>query len=421
MNRFRLFVFSALLLLLSLTCGAASGEYIVYLRSNTPDLLTKSDGMPAFSVVDADTLADLQAKDAVLWYEEDAVVHLLGTVGYSDTHYALKWDLTMIDAQSAWNNGYKGAGVTIGVIDSGVQSDHPDLAGRLLPTVCYLKNGDADTDTIGHGTFVTGMIAAGINGIGSIGVAPEATVKPLKCFDADVETTISMIIPAIYDAVDIYGCRILNMSLGVQTDSQTLKAAIDYALENGCVVVAAAGNDGNAVLNYPAAYAGVIGVGAVNPSKKVASFSQRNESVMIVAPGEQVVSTLPNSQYGRGDGTSFATPLVSGAAALLLAAEPDLTVTEMLDLLTRTAVPLGTAEYSTNYGYGLLHIGRALRALNGISGDLDRDGDPTVKDALLLLHAMLNASTTVDMSIADVDGDGMLTLKDVVLLLYTAA
>ena len=416
------FLFVCLLLsALSLVCAAAEGDYIVYLRQEDSALLAAKDGRPAYTVVDADELAALEAEDKVLWYEEDIELFLLGSVGFSDPYYAQKWDLAVIDAQRAWNEGYMGDDIIIGVVDSGVQPDHPDLAVNLLPSVCYLDGVSAETDTFGHGTFVTGMLAAAGNGIGTVGVAPKAKVKPLKCFESGVETTVSMAAPAILDAVDKYGCRILNLSFGAPKASQTLKNAIDYAIGKGCIVVAAVGNDGNAELNYPAAYPGVIGVGSVNASKAVSSFSQRNESVKLVAPGEQVVSTYTGSRYGSWEGTSFAAPLVSGAAALLLGADDTLGPGEMSALLTRSAVRLGEETYSTSYGYGLLNIGRALRSLADIPGDLDCDGAVTMRDALLLLRAILHADSLADITVADMNGDGALTLVDVLLLLRAAA
>ena len=221
--------------------------------------------------------------------------------------------------------------------------------------------------------------------------------------------------------MDKYGCRILNLSFGAPKASQTLKNAIDYAIGKGCIVVAAVGNSGNAELNYPAAYPGVIGVGSVNASKAVSSFSQRNESVKLVAPGEQVVSTYTGSRYGSWEGTSFAAPLVSGAAALLLGADDTLGPGEMSALLTRSAVRLGEETYSTSYGYGLLNIGRALRSLADIPGDLDCDGAVTMRDALLLIRAILHADSLADITVADMNGDGTLTLVDVLLLLRAAA
>lgn len=421
MKRLHFLLACILLFALSLVCAAAEGDYIVYLRPEDSALLAAEDERPAYSVVDADELAALEAAGKVLWYEEDIELFLIGSVGFSDPYYAQKWDLATIDAQSAWNEGYMGDGIVIGVIDSGVQPDHPDLAANLLPSVCYLDGVSAEADTIGHGTFVTGMLAAAGNGIGTVGVAPKAKVKPLKCFENGVKTTVSMAAPAILDAVDKYGCRILNLSFGATESSQTLKNAIDYAMDKGCIVVAAVGNSGNAVLNYPAAYPGVIGVGSVNASKAVSSFSQRNESVKLVAPGEKVVSTYTGSRYGSWEGTSFAAPLVSGAAALLLGADDTLGPGEMSALLTRSAVRLGNETYSTSYGYGLLNIGRALRSLTGMRGDIDCDGAVTMRDALLLLRAILHADSLADITVADMNGDGALTLVDLLLLLRAAA
>ena len=141
MKYLRVLLIAVFFAMLSTAAHAADEQYIVYLRTDDSALLAAKDGMPAFSVVDADTLARLQSEDAVLWYEEDVEIRLTAA-GYSDPYYIKKWDLTMIDAQSAWNMGYMGEGITIGVIDSGVQPDHPDLAENLLPTVCYLEGVD---------------------------------------------------------------------------------------------------------------------------------------------------------------------------------------------------------------------------------------------------------------------------------------
>lgn len=406
---------------LLLAAHAAEGDYIVYLRQDDPALLSAKSGSDAYIVVDADTLASLEAEGRVLYYEEDAELFLLGTVGFSDPYYAQKWDLTLIDAQGAWNAGYMGDGIIIGVIDSGVQADHPDLAANLLPAVSFLDGISADVDTVGHGTFVTGMLAAAGNGIGTVGVAQKAKIKPMKCFENGVKTTVSMTVPAIYKAVDDYGCKILNLSFGSTEDSKTLHDAVQYAIDKGCIVVAAVGNDGKTALNYPATYPGVIGVGSVNARKAVSSFSQKNESVKLVAPGEKVVSTFTGSRYGSGDGTSFATPLVSGAAALLCCADDSLSPQRMYCLLTGTATPLGAAAYSTSYGYGLLNIGGALRTLAGVPGDLDGDGAVTMRDVLLLLRAVVQTEDPLDMFIGDMNGDGTLSSADVLLLLRAAA
>lgn len=411
-----------LLLAFSLSVCAADyvhekKQYIVYQSSDSVSLLGE-DEFPVFSVVGESTLMKMLEANPDLRYEEDCDIFLIGE--YSDPFYSQKWDLNMIGAETAWKAGYTGEGIKIAVIDSGVMVDHPDLQENMLPGACYTDTTGEVTDNYGHGTFAAGMIAAGLNGIGTVGAAPQAKIVPLKCFE-EKSGKLSYLVSAIRDAVDVYGCKIINMSLGTTTNSELLEEAVNYALGKGCILVAAVGNDGNAVLNYPAAYDGVIGVGSVDSTKAVSAFSQRNGSVMLVAPGEKVVSTYNNGGYAAWSGTSFAAPLASAAAAVLLGFDDTLESAEMASLLKTYAEDLGDAGYDTSYGYGLLDLGRCVRALMKTPGDADRDGLFTVRDALLLLHALLNADDSVDAELADVDGDGYLSLRDVILVCKMAA
>lgn len=412
-------IFSLILLILALPISAQAAtdgwqdkEYIVYRSRDNVELLDEV-GFVDFAVVGASELAALLVADESLLYEENREVRLLGD--YSDTYYALKWDLNLIGAEIAWDAGYMGNGVKIAVIDTGVQTSHPDLRENLLPGACYVDTTGDITDTNGHGTFVAGMIAAGLNGIGSVGAAPQAKIVPLKCFN-EKTGKLSDLIAALRDAVDAFDCKIINLSLGLPEGSELLRQAVNYAIDAGCIVVAAVGNDGTNTLYYPAAYDGVIGVGSVNSAKVVSSFSQQNKSVMLVAPGENVVSTYCNGGYASWSGTSFAAPLVSAAAAVLLGIDNTLESFAMAELLTKYAEDLGDIGYDTAYGYGLLNLGRAIRALRKTPGDADRDGLFTVHDVLILLNSLLNGDGAVESVIADVDENGDFSLRDIILL-----
>ena len=165
----------------------------------------------------------------------------------------------------------------------------------------------------GHGTMVAGLIHL---------VAPEAKIMPLRAFGADGSATISQIVQAIYFAVDSH-VDVINMSFSVKQDSPSLKAALDYAASKGVICVAAAGNDGQAIQVWPAAYSTVIGVASTNNSQIRSLFSNfGNALVSLAAPGEGVITTYPKQHYAQVWGTSFSTPMVSGTAALFSGYQP---------------------------------------------------------------------------------------------------
>jgi subtilisin family serine protease len=195
-------------------------------------------------------------------------------------------------------------------------------------------------------------------------MAPDVEIVPLKCF-SEQGGKVSAVAQAIFDAADLFSCQVLNMSFGMETDSEALRSAVRHAAEQGVLLVAAAGNNGTTGLRYPAAYTQVIGVGAVDSGKAVSSFSQRNDSVFITAPGQDVYGlsiTGPNA-YQTWRGTSFSAPMVTAAAALALSVEPELTQAAFENLLRETAEDLGAAGYDTEYGYGLLRVDRLLSSL----------------------------------------------------------
>ena len=232
---------------------------------------------------------------------------------------------------------------------------------------------------MGHGTFITGILAAATgNGVGVAGLAPQAEIVPLKCFTAKTGS-ISAVVAAIYDGVDVYQCQVLNMSFGVKQSGvesglpenpRALEEAVAHAEEKGVILVAAAGNapsgsTGNDPVLYPAGYDTVIGVGSVDREKAISKFSYQNDSVYITAPGQGLhgLGIASGTTYVTGQGTSYAAPMVSAAAALALSVKPELTPAEFRDLLRDTVEDLGEAGWDTVYGHGLLDIGGLLEIL----------------------------------------------------------
>ena len=278
-----------------------------------------------------------------------------------DPFSPLQWDMKMIGMDRAWNSGLTGKGVRVGVIDSGISSATLDIPmsriekGKNLSTASGIF-ASPTVDTEGHGTFVSGIIGASKgNGISIAGVAPEVTLIPVKTLSREAE--------AIYACVDEYHCDVINMSMGGPADTQELREAVQYANEHGVIIVASIGNEGNAQVNYPAAYADVIGVGAVDKNKKVCSFSNKNDSVFVTAPGEKVLSLGPTPLLVyRSSGTSFSAPFVTGLAALLKQAHPDMTTDDFKAILQQSSEDLGAPGYDIDYGWGLIQAPEAIEA-----------------------------------------------------------
>jgi len=346
------------------TTEAADG-YIVKLKEtaeNTASLMENTElreingdaGLyHAASVSDISKLGD-----DVLYYEPDYTVTLAELP--NDTYASKQWSIDYLGVTSAWDAGYDGDGVKIAVIDSGVNSAHEDFSGTDFGIEYNVMDGSQDvTDENGHGTFVCGILgAARNNGVGIAGFCTGVTLVPIKCFGKSTETNASYIISAIYKAVDTYGCDVINLSLGTDADMTSMRDAVEYAADKGVIVIAAVGNAGTAKLSYPAAYDCVIGVGSVDQNGLVASFSEKNQSVFIVAPGVGIVSldNKSNTTYNKGDGTSYSTPFVTVAAAFLKQYAPDATVSDFKTLLQTSSIDGGTEGYDTSYGYGKLNI-----------------------------------------------------------------
>lgn len=265
------------------------------------------------------------------------------------------WGINAVGAPAAWTAGYTGAGVKIAVIDTGI-APHPDLViagGRSF--VSYTTS-YADDD--GHGTHVAGIIGARNNDIGHVGIAHESSLYAVKVLDNTGSGTWSAVISGIDWAVT-NDMDIMNLSLGGSSGSSTMEAAINNAVANGTLVVAAAGNSGTATgdtdtVNFPAKYTNAIAVGATTSSGVRASFSSTGPAVDIAAPGASIKSTYLNNGYATLSGTSMATPYVAGNLALLKQANPTATITELRNILQSTATDLGVSGVDTWYGHGLI-------------------------------------------------------------------
>lgn len=272
----------------------------------------------------------------------------------------------IIQAPEIWPET-KGKGITVAVLDTGCDTDHPDLMDRIIGGYNFTKDDGGDSlkfeDYNGHGTHVAGTIAATLNNNGVVGVAPEANLLILKVLGKNGSGQYDWIIKAIQYAID-QKVDIISMSLGGPNDVKALHDVIIKAVNQNILVVCAAGNDGDGKdstdeFGYPGCYNEVISVGAVNLERKSSGFTNSNNQVDLVAPGEKIISTYLNGTFATLSGTSMATPHVSGALALLKvisnsAFERDLTVPELYSQLIKRTVPLGNSPNIE--GNGLVYL-----------------------------------------------------------------
>ncbi|WP_309238145.1 S8 family serine peptidase [Actinoplanes aureus] len=323
-------------------------------------------GRPVFTIGEA---GRVMRAASVLSVETDVPVRALAG---SDPYRSSQWDLVKIGATRAWGVS-TGAGVTVAVIDTGVDGAHPDLRGKVLAgydTIGDVAGGDSDEN--GHGTHVAGTIAALTgNGVGVSGVAPGARILPVKALGADGSGWMSDTAEGIVWAAD-HGAQVINMSLGTADQMGAVTAAVAYARSKGVTVVAAAGNERTkgSPVSYPAADPGVIAVAATDAADRYAYYSTAGAYVDLAAPGSVILNTFPTSLerrgYGTMSGTSMAAPHVAAAAALVKAYRPAATPDQIEQTLERSAVDLGARGFDRDYGYGRLDAAAALASLSQV-------------------------------------------------------
>ncbi|MGA9714726.1 MAG: S8 family peptidase [Aeromicrobium sp.] len=294
----------------------------------------------------------------------------------NDTLRSKQWALTRFQAETAWKTS-TGSGVVVAVIDTGVRAAHPDLKGQILKGYDFVEPGTSAEDSNGHGTHVAGIIAAiADNRRGVAGLARRAKILPVRVLDSSGSGDTAAVARGIVWAVD-HGAKVINLSLGSMWSDSAGRAAVEYAQSKNVVVVAAAGNDGCGLLlgsptSYPAAYPGVIGVGAIDSNGSTASYSSCGSWVDVVAPGTKVVSTMIEApDRGLGcpktycylSGTSMATPYTAAAAALKIARiGKGWRASKVSALVLSTADDVGPRGRDSRTGQGIINPRRLLAA-----------------------------------------------------------
>lgn len=318
----------------------------------------------------AQWLAELRANDKVAYVQPNERVHVLSStqsnVKANDPYLSRQSYLDLIGAKKAWNTVHDQTDITIALVDTGVDFNHPDLKGNLLGGVNLLDSSLPPQDDNGHGTNVAGVLAAaGNNGAGIAGILWRSRIMPIKALDEDGAGDESKLGEGILYAVR-KGATIVVLSVGLYRYSTYMRDIVQYAESKGVLLVAASGNDGTqlgsrAAVEYPAAYPTVLAVGGVKPNGLPEPRSNSGPEIDIAAPWN-VFTTALGGGYREEEGTSMAAPQAAAAAALVLMKHPHFKPYEVRELLRQTAKDIGNPGIDEATGYGLLQVDKAVTA-----------------------------------------------------------
>jgi thermitase len=313
-----------------------------------------------------DSIRKFQGIPGVKYAEPNYIYHAL--LVPNDPFFATKqWGPQKINAPAAWDTTTGSPSVVIAILDTGIATAHPKFSGKIVAggTNCTQDLGGVE-DTNGHGTHVAGIAAAtGNTGIGIAGIAWGAQILPIKVLDSAGRGS-SITVACGIDAVRLYAVAnpttrvVVNTSLGGEGYSWAMKDSIDAAIQNNVLIISAAGNSGKAAVLFPAAYPGVMAVGATIPTNDRATFSSYGAELSVAAPGADIYSTWLGGGYAFLSGTSMAAPHVTGVAALLRGLNPGFIPTQVRAQIEQTATRLGPSGFDPQFGWGLVNAAAAV-------------------------------------------------------------
>jgi subtilisin family serine protease len=295
--------------------------------------------------------------------ELDMIVTLDQTI--TDPSFNRSWALPKIEAPAAWDFS-TGDGIIVAVLDTGVDSTHPDLAANMVPGWNMFDNNDDTADVHNHGTWVAGTIAAAANnGAGSAGVAWSAEIMPVRISNPDGAAFISTIANGIRWAAD-HGAKVVNNSFSGVAGSATIRSAAQYLRNKGGVLVVSAGNTGSRLNHSPSDV--ILVASATDSSDQRPSWSSYGPYVDIAAPGVSIFTTSRGGGYSFVSGTSFSSPIVAATAALMFAANHELTPADLDQLMLSTTTDLGAPGFDDFYGTGRVDASAAVVAASTMIG-----------------------------------------------------
>jgi thermitase len=320
----------------------------------------------------------------------------------TDPYFGSEWHLPKVGAPNAWDTS-QGAGVTIAILDSGVDATHPDLSPNMVPGYNFYSNNTDTTDACGHGTAVAGVAAAATNnGTGVAGVAGQSRIMPIRVayFDSTQNgcyAYYSTVINGLTYAAD-HGARVANVSYGGLAASSTVQSAAQYMKGKGGLVFVSAGNDG--INANVASTSTMIPVSATDSNDSIASWSTYGAFVALSAPGAGIWTTSQGGIYQAWTGTSFSSPLTAGVAALMMAANPALDGTKIESLMYTTAVDLGAAGRDIYYGYGRVDAAAGVKAAVASTVTIDTQA-PTASISAPIAFSSVSGLVAVNVSATD--------------------
>ena len=278
----------------------------------------------------------------------------------NDLYYSKQNYLKRINIENAWEEVNSTPELTIAIIDTGIDFQHPDLKENIVAGINLIDKQGTSQDDNGHGTNVAGIVAAtGNNNLGVTGITWKAKLMPIKVLDEKGEGDSFLVGQGIRYAVD-HGAKILLLSLGEPVFTPFMKEAVDYAESKNVLIVAASGNEGKD-MNYPSAFPNVLSVGAINHEDLYANYSNYGQQLDVVAPGDGIYTTGLKGIYTENSGTSMAAPQVAGLAALLMQKYPDLTPSQIRDLIKLSADDVDQKGWDARTGYGKINVAKALQ------------------------------------------------------------
>ena len=285
----------------------------------------------------------------------------------NDTYYSVEWFLPKIQAPSAWDTTTGRTNVVIAILDTGVESTHPDLVGKLVPGWNFYDNNANTADAFGHGTGVAGVAAAASNnGIGVASLAWLCPIMPIRISNTNGVATTSLAAQGVTWAAD-NGAKVANISY-IMTSSAVITTAAQYLQSKGGLLTISAGN--NATFDTNADNAFVLTVSATDQNDALSTFSNTGNNIDLCAPGESIKVLMGGGLYGTGTGTSLSAPIVAGVAALVMSANPNLTGVQVQQLLKNNADDLGQPGWDTSFGYGRVNAFRSVQAAIGYTGTI---------------------------------------------------
>lgn len=362
---------------------------------------------PGLSAEEA--VAKLSRREELKFAELDRAVSV--GMAVNDPYMGSSWHLSKIGAPQAWDTTL-GAGVTIAILDSGVNSAHPDLKDRMVPGYNWQDNNSDTSDICGHGTAVAGAAAASVNNaIGGAGVAGSAKIMPVRIAYMDPAqgcyAYYSVIVSGLTYAAD-NGARVANVSFGGLAASASFKSAARYMKNKGGLVFISAGNSN--IDENMAADNAFIAVSSTDSSDNRSGFSSWGNFVSLAAPGSGIWTTNNGLGYSSWNGTSFSSPVSAGVAGLVMSARPDLTSEQVESILFSSAVDLGAAGRDPVFGYGRVSASQAIEAAKSFQAPRDAIA-PIASIASPMANSSVSGLVAVGVKASDNTGVAFVELK----------